>query len=89
MKVVWTRRALSDLARIAERIARDKPLAAESFVLAIRDKVTKLGRFPLLGRQGPYQDARELVVHKNYLVTYRIRANEVQLLQIWHAAQRH
>ena len=42
----------------------------------------------VLGRIGSYQDTRELVLHKNYLITYRVRADEVQFLQIWHAAQR-
>ena len=29
----------------------------------------------------------ELIVHKNYLVTYRLRADEVQVLQVWHVAR--
>ena len=84
MRIVWSRRALLDLDRIADRIALDKPLAATEFALAVRDKVSRLRDFPLLGRAGAYQDTRELVVHKNYLVTYRLRADEVQVLQVWH-----
>ena len=87
MKVRWSRRALADLARIADRIARDKPLAATEFVGAVAGKVERLALFPLLGRTGVYQDTRELVVHKNYLVTYRVRADEVQIVQVWHVAR--
>ena len=87
MNLVWSRRALRDLERIADHIALDKPLAATEFVLAIHDKTARLQEFPLLGRSGVYQDTRELVVHKNYLVTYRVRADEVQVLQVWHAAR--
>ncbi|MBC7992669.1 MAG: type II toxin-antitoxin system RelE/ParE family toxin [Rhizobacter sp.] len=87
MKVRWTRRALADLNRLSDRIAQDKPLAADEFVRAIADKVARLQEFPLLGRKGAYQDTRELVVHKNYLVTYRVRADEVQALQVWHLAR--
>ena len=86
MKLRWTRRALADLNRIATRIAADKPTAASEFALAVSSKVDRLGEFPLLGRTGVYQDTRELVVHKNYLVTYRVRADEVQVLQVWHLA---
>ena len=87
MKVRWSRRALADPARIADRIARDKPLAATEFVRAVAGKVERLALFPLLGHIGVFQDTRELVVHKNYLVTYRVRADEVQIVQVWHVAR--
>jgi len=89
VKLLWTRRALADLTRIADRIPQDKPLDAERFVAAVREKVTNLERFPLLGRLGPLQDTRELVVHKNYLVMYRVRADAVHVLQVWHVARNH
>ena len=87
MKIRWSRRALADLDRIAARIAMDKPVVAAEFVSAISDKVGLLQEFPFLGRTGAYQDTRELVVHKNYLVTYRVRGDEVQVVQVWHVAR--
>lgn len=87
MKLRWTRRALADLTRIRERIAEDKPTAAAGFVLAIATKVDRLREFPLLGRIGAFEDTRELVVHRNYLVSYRVRGEEVQVLQVWHLAR--
>ncbi len=88
MKLRWTRRALADLQRLADRIAADdKPMAARAFTEALAEKVARLEEFPLLGRTGSYQDTRELIVHRNYLVTYRLRALEVQILQIWHVAR--
>ena len=88
MKLRWSQRALADLQRLADRIAADdKPLAAQAFVEAIADRVARLEEFPLLGRQGRLDDTRELIVHKNYLLTYRLRADEVQLLQVWHVAR--
>jgi toxin ParE1/3/4 len=89
VKLVWSRRALADLTRIAVRIAKDKPLAAEGFVIAVREKAASLEQFPLLGRVGVLEDVRELIVHKNYLITYRVRADKIDLLQVWHVAQRH
>ena len=87
MKLRWTRRALADVNGIAARIADDKPSAASEFALAVSSKVDRLREFPLLGRTGAYQDTRELVVHTNHLVTYRVRADEVQVLQVWHLAR--
>ncbi len=87
MKVRWTRRALADLSRACDRIAENKPAMAEAFAAAVFDKVERLREFPLLGRTGAFEDTRELIVHKNHLVTYRVRADEVQVLQVWHLAR--
>lgn len=87
MKLVWTRRALADLDRIAARIAADKPFAAEKFVRTIFKAVDRLREFPLIGRTGVYLDTRELVAHRNFLVTYRVRADQVEVLQVWHVAR--
>jgi toxin ParE1/3/4 len=88
MRLRWTRRALGDLERLADRIASDdKPLAARAFATALAEKVARLERFPLLGRTGAYGDTRELIMHRNYLVTYRLSADEVQVLQVWHVAR--
>lgn len=87
MNLVWTRRALADLHRIADHIAADNPAAASKLVDAFRDKATNLERFPLIGRAGGYGDTRERVVHKNDRLTYRLRGDEVQVLQVWHVAR--
>jgi toxin ParE1/3/4 len=87
MKVRWSRRALADLERILERIAADKEEAAQKFAQAVRTSVDGLSDFPFLGRPGADADTRELVVHKNYLVTYHVRAEEIQVLQVWHVAR--
>ena len=87
MKLRWSRRALADLDRIAATIAMDKSMEATDFGTSISHSVSRLQDFPLLGRTGAYQDTRELVVHKNYLVAYRVRGDEVQILQVWHVAR--
>jgi toxin ParE1/3/4 len=87
VKLRWSRRALADLQRIADHIATDKPRAAADFVAAVHDSVARLQDFPWLGRPGAYEDTRELVVHRNYLVTYRVRSDEIQVLQVWHVAR--
>jgi toxin ParE1/3/4 len=86
--VRWTRRALADLDRIATYIAADNPGAAQALVSSLRAKSLHLAQHPLMGRTGVVGDTRELVVHRNYLLTDRVRRDEVQVLQVWHAAQR-
>ena len=87
MIVRWTRRAPGGLQRVVEHIAGDKPPAAVDFLGAVQEKVARLQHFPLLGRTGAFEDTRELLVHRNYIVTYRVRADEVQILQVWHVAR--
>ncbi len=87
MVVKWTRRALSDLGKIADYIAQDKPAAALEWVADIRRKVGYLEANPFMGRASSGQNVRELVVHKSYLVTYRIILDEVQVLQVWNTRQ--
>ena len=87
MIVRWTQRALDDLQRIAARIADGNPSAAVEFAAAVRNRAERLQQFPLLGRTGAFQDTRELVVNRNYILTYRVRAAEVQVLQLWHVAR--
>lgn len=87
MHVRWSVRALADLDRIAARIAMDKPTVATECAPSISETITCLSVFPVMGRTGAYQHTRERVVPRNYLVTYRVRADEIQLLQVWHQAR--
>lgn len=87
MKLRWTRRALADLDRVAATIAMHKSMEATDFGTSIYESVSRLQDFPLLGRTGAYQDTRELAAHKSCLVTYRVRSDEAQVLQVWHLAR--
>ena len=87
MRLRWTRRAAADLSRIAARIAADNRLAATEFSLAVRARAERLKQFALLGRPGALDDTRELIVYRNYILTYRLREDEVQVLQLWHVAR--
>lgn len=87
MEVKWLRRALQDLDGIATYIARDKPEAARTLLREIRAQTEHLASYPFMGRAGEKPDTRELLVHKHYLVSYRLRPGRVEILQVWHIAQ--
>lgn len=82
MAVEWTASALRDLTRITHHIERDNPTAARALVQSIRAKTGRLANFPLMGRPSERSEVRELVVHKNYLVSYRIGRDGVLVLQV-------
>jgi toxin ParE1/3/4 len=45
-----------------------------------------LSLHPYLGRESA-PGVRELVVHRHYLLTYRIKPGRIEILQVWHVAQ--
>ena len=86
MTVRWLRRALKNLSAIVAWIERDNPLAARALVKSVYKKTKRLADFPFMGRSSEYGDIREFVVHKNYLVSYRVRRDAVEIIQVWHIA---
>lgn len=88
MPVKWSKRALSSLAGIAEYIEQDNTIRAKTFVQEIRQKSDLLEQFPTIGRAGRVIGTRELVAHKNYLLVYRVRGDEVQILEVMHTSRK-
>ncbi len=76
------------LLRIVRYIGDENPKAAVGLMREIIEKTSMLARFPFMGRAGFHPDTRELVVHRNYLVVCQVWADRVEILQVWHAAQR-
>jgi toxin ParE1/3/4 len=88
MTVKWTKAALAGLGQIADYIGQDNPKRATSFIQELREKTTALAHFPGMGRPGRVIRTRELVVHKNYIVAYRVRGDDVEVLRVHHVAKR-
>jgi toxin ParE1/3/4 len=89
VQVRWLRAALANLDAEAEYIARDNPGAAARVVQAITQAVDGLKQYPAMGRPGRITGTRELVVSGTpYIVPYRVRENEVEIVRIFHAARR-
>lgn len=91
-RIVWRPMAEADLTNIIDFIAQDNPARAETFGQELRDKALPLAQHPKMGRTGrPGLPAavRELVVHRNYIVFYRVLddAGTVEILRVKHAAQ--
>lgn len=87
MELRWTRKALENLDQIATYIARDNPKRANSFVGEIKEKTELLVAFPALGRPGRVPGTRELVVHQNYVIPYRVKDGVVQIIRVHHVAR--
>ena len=89
-RVRWTRPALRHLEEIQDFIAADDPRAAFDVAERIRTLVqSELAEFPMAGREGRIEGTRELVIADiGYIVAYRVRDNDVEILALKHGAQR-
>ena len=83
----WLPRAENSLLGIVDFIAEDKPEAAALFAGQVRAAVGSLATLPNRARVGRVATTRELVVHPNYIVVYRVTGETVDILRIRHAAQ--
>jgi plasmid stabilization system protein ParE len=89
MRVRWLRTALRNLDEEAAYIAADDPKAARLVVERVLSSVAMLSEQPALGRPGRVPGTRELVVLKTrYLVPYRVRADTVEILRVFHTSRR-
>jgi len=89
MRLVWTAAALRDLAAARAYITHDNPPAADNQINLILVAVTRLLRFPEIGRPGRRGGTRELVVNRTpYIAAYRVRAHDIEILRVLHARQR-
>ena len=89
MRIRWTSPAASALEAIVDYIAQDNLQAAQEVALRISVVVGQLSEHPRLGRKGRVRGTNELVIHGiPYIVPYRIKGNEVQILSVYHASRK-
>ena len=53
----------------------------------IKEKTEMLLTFPALSRPGRGVGTRELVVHENYVLPYRVKGDTVQIIRVQHVAR--
>lgn len=88
MRILWTPRALADVATVLDRIAVEDPAAAGRLNDRLLDLVeTSLSAQPMMGRPGRVAGTRELVVHQRYILAYRVRRETLELLAFRHSAR--
>ncbi len=89
MQVKWTKRASQNFEKILSHISKDDPGAARKFMLDTLGQVTTLENFPLLGRAGPIPLTRALVIHENYVIYYRVKNEQIEILRVLHARRKY
>jgi toxin ParE1/3/4 len=89
MRIRWMPLAEQDLEAAYDYIQQDDENAARHLVARIFSAVGMLTRHPLAGREGRVKRMREFAVAGTpYVIAYRIRQGEIQILAVLHGAQR-
>jgi len=87
--VVWLETASKDLDEILGYIEERNLLAALNLQESIEYAVSQLPFHPYLYRLGRVSGTRELVVHPNYLVIYRVCVSSIEIINIMHSRQQY
>lgn len=86
MIVDWRPEAVADLWEILEYIDEQNPQAAEELYAEIERATSALPEHPYLYRLGRVLNTREIIVHPNYVVIYRL-TDRIEILSVLHARQ--
>jgi toxin ParE1/3/4 len=89
MHVRWLERASRDLQSVVGYIAEHNAVAAQKLKDDIERQVLALENFPYLFRPGRLPGTREIVVHPNYIVVYRVGLQTVDILRVMHSRRRY
>lgn len=86
MRVEWRPEARAELRAILEYILERNAAAASDLNDSIEVATTALPDHPYLYRMGRIPGTREIAMHPNYLVVYRIE-DWIEILTVLHARQ--
>jgi len=90
LPVIWTLDARNDLRDIFDDINERNPWAAERLADAIRASTDPLHTHPYLYRRSQrVPGCREIIVHTNYIVIYRVDLDCIRVMRIVHARRIH
>ncbi|HEX7848146.1 MAG TPA: type II toxin-antitoxin system RelE/ParE family toxin [Sphingomonas sp.] len=89
MQLSWLPEARSDLREIIGYIADRNPIAAERLNERIEHAAEHLTIAPHAHRPGRVDGTREVIVHPNYIVIYRVTEGMVWILSVLHARQQY
>ncbi|HEX4548970.1 type II toxin-antitoxin system RelE/ParE family toxin [Pseudomonas sp.] len=86
MQVDWRPEARTQLWQTLNYIADRNAVAASQLNAAIEAATSALPLHPYLYRFGKVAGTREIVVHPNYVVVYRV-TDRIEILNLLHARQ--
>ncbi|MFT0516355.1 type II toxin-antitoxin system RelE/ParE family toxin [Pseudomonas faucium] len=87
MRLTWRAMACEDRLHIMEHIAQHNPQAALALDERFAEKARQAALDPYLYRAGRVPGTREVVVHPNYVMVFRLVGENVEIVRLLHARQ--
>jgi addiction module RelE/StbE family toxin len=88
MRIRWTPAAAADLAQISDYLKNRHPRYRQPTTRRLYEAVRSLTDSPARGRPGRESGTRELLFPPlPYVVVYRLREQDIEVLRIYHVAQ--
>jgi plasmid stabilization system protein ParE len=82
-RLIWSAQAIADLEKARELVRGRSAIAARRLVAEIIEAADRLERFPALGRPGPVDGVRTLVVARSrFLLDYAVRDDVVEIIAV-------
>jgi len=86
--VAWRKQARRDLLSIIEYVSERNPAAGKRLGLALETSTWALPKHPNMYRVSQrIPGCREIVVHKNYIVIYRVEQDCVRIMRVVHGSR--
>ena len=89
LRLRWSERGIRNLEEIIAYIADRNYSAAMDLEARIVACAERLPDHPFMYRAGRLPGTREAVVHPNYIMVYRVDADEVEILGVIHSRRRY
>ncbi|HKT67879.1 MAG TPA: type II toxin-antitoxin system RelE/ParE family toxin [Terriglobales bacterium] len=87
LPIFWRASARDDLTSIISYIAERNPTAAADLLAQLEAAILPAAEHPYLYRLGRVPGTREVVVHPNYILVYRVGADSIEVVNVLHARQ--
>jgi toxin ParE1/3/4 len=87
LRIRWRPLAEADRDGIVDYIAQNNGRAALELGDTIERRVEELAEQPRLFRPCRVRGTREMVVHPNYVVVYRIKRDEIEIVRVLHTSR--
>lgn len=90
LPIAWADEADTDLEEITAYIGQFNPLAADGLWRVVVESVEYLPEHPYMYRRSErVPGCREIVVHPNYVIIYRVGLDHIEVLRVIHTRQQY
>jgi toxin ParE1/3/4 len=88
VKILWSAASVRHLEEVVEYLQGESSGLAITIRRRILETKRRIGQMPYSGRIGRAPGTREAVVPRtHYIIVYRVEAQTIEILGIWHAAR--